>query len=324
MNSAFGFITQLFGSFALFLSIYDACAALPSTFLKSPYPGSRIISQQKSTYIDNMYLLLSKPRSKNNTAYVEKVEKLRGSLDTTVFSHRDSDSEIEIHESYKQALLKEGYTLKFVCPPGCYSQEGEADWDYVMGKYAPPVGDGVMPITNISYLAASKDNVSVMILAGGATSADPPISVVATVMSKTIDLSQVEIQKDFVSAAAIGTRMQQEGRVPVYGVYFDTGKADLKPQSRPVLNEIARFLKQNASTRLYVVGHTDDSGGYQNNLDLSDKRAAAVVADLIQHNGIDPARLMSRGVGPLAPLASNRTESGKSKNRRVELIEKLN
>lgn len=83
-------------------------------------------------------------------------------------------------------------------------------------------------------------------------------------------------------------------------------------------------MKRNPSIRLYVVGHTDDSGGYQNNMALSDKRAAAVVADLVHHTGIHPARLLSRGIGPLAPLGSNQTENGKSRNRRVELIERLN
>lgn len=241
MNSDIGIVIQLALVLTLSLTTSSADAALPGALLKSPYPGSRIIWQQKNNYIDNVYLLLSKPQSKDNIVHVDKTEKLQGALETVVFSHRESDSEIEIHESYRQALLKEGYTIRFICPPGCYPQNGQANWDDVMAKYVPPISDGVMPITNISYLAASKDNVTVMVLAGGATSGDPPVSVVATVVSKSVNSSGVEINKDFITASDIARGLQQDGRIALYGVYFDSGKAELKPQSRPLLNEIAQF-----------------------------------------------------------------------------------
>ena len=80
------------------------------------------------------------------------------------------------------------------------------------------------------------------------------------------------------------------------------------------------MLKQNAALKLFVVGHTDSDGKLEANMKLSSDRAASVVKALIE-NGIQAARLKSSGVGPYCPVESNRTEEGKAKNRRVELVE---
>ncbi len=84
--------------------------------------------------------------------------------------------------------------------------------------------------------------------------------------------------------------------------------------------EIAKYLKNNPGVRLYVVGHTDKTGSYDYNLDLSRRRAASVVKALVNRHGIAPARLKPVGVGPVASVASNSSEKGRAKNRRVELV----
>lgn len=117
-------------------------------------------------------------------------------------------------------------------------------------------------------------------------------------------------------AAAIGTT----GRVALYGILFDFNKADLKAESKPALDEIAKLLKEDAGLKLYVVGHTDDVGGLESNLALSKRRADAVVAALAREYGIAPARLSAHGLAFLAPVAVNTTEDGRAKNRRVELV----
>jgi outer membrane protein OmpA-like peptidoglycan-associated protein len=118
-------------------------------------------------------------------------------------------------------------------------------------------------------------------------------------------------------AAAIGTT----GKVAVYGIYFDFNKADVKPESDPTLKEIALLLSQNPTLRLFVVGHTDTVGEFNYNMKLSQARADAVVKVLVSKFGADTNRLKSYGVGPLAPVTSNKTEEGRAKNRRVELVE---
>jgi OOP family OmpA-OmpF porin len=122
-------------------------------------------------------------------------------------------------------------------------------------------------------------------------------------------------------ASSLARQIGLAGKVSVYGIYFDTGKAVVKPESEPALVEIARLLENDPELRLYVVGHTDNVGGFDYNMDLSRARAAAVVEVLTSQHAVDPARLSAHGVGPLAPATSNGSEDGRAKNRRVELVE---
>lgn len=121
-------------------------------------------------------------------------------------------------------------------------------------------------------------------------------------------------------AAALGAGIKAEGRIAVYGIQFDTGKADIKPASEPALAEIAKLLKAQPALKLHVVGHTDNVASLDLNLKLSKARAEAVVQALSTRHGVAAVRLISHGVGPVAPVASNDAEGGRAKNRRVELV----
>lgn len=111
------------------------------------------------------------------------------------------------------------------------------------------------------------------------------------------------------------------GHAAVYGIYFDVDKAVVKPESAPALKEIAALLQKNPKLNVHLVGHTDSTGLFDHNLKLSEARAAAVVNALVTQHGIAAARLRASGVGQLSPVASNRTEEGRARNRRVELVE---
>jgi len=121
-------------------------------------------------------------------------------------------------------------------------------------------------------------------------------------------------------AAAFGNDLKATGHVAVYGIYFDTAKSVLKPQSTPALQEVAKLLGADPTLKLWVVGHTDSVGAIEANMKLAQARAEAVVAALTTTHGIAVARLKGYGVGPLAPVASNDSEEGRAKNRRVELV----
>jgi OOP family OmpA-OmpF porin len=123
-----------------------------------------------------------------------------------------------------------------------------------------------------------------------------------------------------VSASDISKSIIANGKVAIYGILFDTGKADVKSESRPSLEQIAAFLKAEPAVKLHVVGHTDSVGGFDSNLALSKRRADAVAAVLVKDHGIAPGRLVGNGVASLAPVASNSSEEGRAKNRRVELV----
>lgn len=124
-----------------------------------------------------------------------------------------------------------------------------------------------------------------------------------------------------ISAQALQGNLASEGRVALYGVYFDTGKANLKPESRPQLQEMAKLLAAQPALKVAIVGHTDSQGAVDANLQLSKQRAEAVREALQRDHGVAAQRLQVHGVGPYAPLATNRDEVGRGRNRRVELIE---
>ena len=135
----------------------------------------------------------------------------------------------------------------------------------------------------------------------------------------------VEVQKmqqDVVANAdALKSGLGDSGHVEVPGIFFDTAKSDIKPESGPAIDEIAKLLTNNPALKVGIVGHTDIVGDATANLKLSQARAQSVITDLVSKHGIAATRLVAFGAGPWAPLASNKTDDGRARNRRVELVE---
>ena len=144
---------------------------------------------------------------------------------------------------------------------------------------------------------------------------DRTIAIVVLVESKSREQKMVTI-----AASEMALAISQTGKVALYGILFDFDKADIKPESKPQLDEIAALLKTDAGLKLLVVGHSDNQGGVAYNLELSKRRADAVVAALEQHYAVSAARLMAQGMGSSVPVASNDSDAGRAKNRRVELV----
>lgn len=114
--------------------------------------------------------------------------------------------------------------------------------------------------------------------------------------------------------------LEKSGRVTAEGIYFDTGSDRLREDSAPVLEQIAQMLTEHAELTLSIEGHTDDVGDPASNQTLSERRAAAVRAYLVEQLGVDGARLTTAGFGSTQPVASNETPDGRQQNRRVELV----
>jgi outer membrane protein OmpA-like peptidoglycan-associated protein len=128
-------------------------------------------------------------------------------------------------------------------------------------------------------------------------------------------------QKVEVNASEMLDALNRDGFIALYGILFDTGKDALKPESEPLLGEIVTLLKNNAGLKLSVEGHTDNVGNPKANLALSQKRAESVKKFLVG-KGLDGKRLETKGWGDGKPMSDNRTEPGRAKNRRVELVKK--
>lgn len=129
------------------------------------------------------------------------------------------------------------------------------------------------------------------------------------------------MKQDIVSdAKALLNDLNAAGHSAVYGIYFDTGRSELKSESNQAVEEIAKLLKSEAALKLYIVGHTDNVGGVEPNMQLSEQRTNSVVEALVKQHGIAASRLKGFGNGPFAPVSTNGTEEGRAKNRRVEIV----
>ena len=135
-----------------------------------------------------------------------------------------------------------------------------------------------------------------------------------------LELKAMEQKMVTVKAEEMAQSINTSGRVALYGLYFDSGKADVKPESKDTLDQIAKLLTNSPALKLLVVGHTDNVGEFGWNMDLSKRRADAVISSLASQYKIDRKRLTPVGVSFASPMASNASEEGKAKNRRVELV----
>lgn len=135
-----------------------------------------------------------------------------------------------------------------------------------------------------------------------------------------LETKSMDARMTVVKADEITQSIEKTGRIAIYGVLFDTDKADLKPESADSLAEMAKAIKAGAGRKFLIVGHTDNVGEFSHNQALSQKRAASVTAALISNYGIPSASIIPVGVGMAAPVASNSDEDGRSKNRRVEIV----
>ena len=159
---------------------------------------------------------------------------------------------------------------------------------------------------NIPELAFRRDSVIRVSLGGGEEDA-----MAVYVTSIRVAESETDVLYDALAA---------KGRWVTQGILFATGKADVQPESRPVLKEIASTLKQHADLKIVIEGHTDNVGSSASNLALSDARAAAVKSTLVSDFGMDGSRITTKGLGDTKPSVPNTTSAGRAQNRRVEVV----
>ncbi len=134
----------------------------------------------------------------------------------------------------------------------------------------------------------------------------------------TLYILEMEPMKQEVQASEMLKALNKDGFIALY-INFETGKSDIKPDSQPIVDQIVKMLKDNADLKISVEGHTDNVGSDKSNQTLSEDRAKAVMTAIIAQ-GIDKSRLSFKGWGASKPIADNRTEDGRAKNRRVEIV----
>lgn len=118
----------------------------------------------------------------------------------------------------------------------------------------------------------------------------------------------------------VRAKLFKEGKFSTTGIHFNVSSAEIKPASYPLLKEIGSFLKENNSTKILIVGHTDADGQTENNLQLSKQRSESVKKYLVEVFGVNGTNISTDGKGETQPLGDNKTKEGKAQNRRVEFI----
>lgn len=246
---------------------------------------------------------------------------LEGKLTRISYRAPEDRSVLEVFRNYENALKAAGFQSVFTCEKDVcggrnfnhalaagklYSLFGEyqAEQRYLAAKLPRPQGDVYAAV----YAVVNKS--------GGGPNRNRTM-----VQVDVVELKPMEDRMVVLDAGALQSEIATEGRVAVYGILFDFDKASIRPDSKPQLVEIASFLSAHPEIKVLIVGHTDARGALDYNRDLSLQRANSVVAALTSEHRIDSGRLTAVGVGMAAPVATNRTEEGREKNRRVEIVE---
>jgi OOP family OmpA-OmpF porin len=259
----------------------------------------------------------------------KRTESAEGKVFNYYYLGPKGHSDLEVFRNYQQSLEKQGFKFLLVCEDGavCMKQNLSAHaqkWTDDSRSFA----GGSFYMNNLSgrpfrflmaRLARPAGDVTVVLTVRGGYWADHGFDTdyfVQVIESQPMQTDQVSLLK----ADTLGKGLTADGKVALYGIFFDTGKSDIKPESRPQLEEMAKLLTQSPKLQVFIVGHTDNQGGVDANLALSLRRAQAVAAALAKDHKIDATRLSARGVANFSPLASNDADAGRSKNRRVELV----
>jgi outer membrane protein OmpA-like peptidoglycan-associated protein len=288
------------------------------------YEGSILDGYEFREYDDFELPLGPAVKDESGNRIASEKETLEGTLTRLLYRGPDERTTMEIRRNYQMALEEKGFEVLYEC--------SDTDCGYLFHwllykddriTNSSTSGNAFDMPGDLRYLAARKatadgavTHVSLMVAIDQMWSKQP-VTLLEIVEAKPMDIGMVT-----VNAEAMAESIDAVGHIAIYGIYFDTGSDVLKADSDTTLAEIARLLVQRPDLSLLVVGHTDNQGSYEMNMGLSARRASAVVGALVNRFEVDAERLTDAGVGYLAPVATNDTEEGRAKNRRVELVKR--
>ena len=236
---------------------------------------------------------------------------VEGAITRIVYKVPQGASALEVFRNFENRITEAGFTSII--------SGGSEQFDYYTFMYKHPVEKlrSTSMSNEIWYLSAEKSTADsktyISLIVSPHSGGDGQRARLIAVTTKSMENRMLDAEKMLSSIA-------ESGKVALYGIYFDTNSDNIQDASAPTLQEIAQLLADNADLNLIVVGHTDNQGSYDYNMDLSRRRADAVADSLVADYGANSSRLRSAGVGYLAPAASNTDEAGRQLNRRVELV----
>lgn len=295
------------------------------------YPGSEICATAFEEFGE--YRLVKGPAASRDEIPTETLE---GRILRNMYVLKDEErSTLEVMRNYEIALEEAGFSEIYSCS-GDDCAEGAAYRTFFFFRANPNLYLLCKVPDNADWGAAEKEpryfsarlerpaegdvHVAVTVAAWHLRGGGGPRYVF--VQADVVEAKAMEVGMELKRADEMDRDLNTSGHATLYGILFDTDSTAIKAESGAALEEIAKLLNQRPELNLLVVGHTDSQGSLDYNLDLSARRARAVVDALVQDHGIAKERLEGHGVGFLAPVASNSSEEGRALNRRVELVER--
>ncbi len=278
--------------------------------LVSRFRGSHIVWYQVKNF-DRYYMLKIKGNKLDRYEVDGKVTRIQ-------YAVPKIHSVFEIYRSYETALKNAGFKILLTLnKDNCGLNLSEQLYIGEFNGLNALTGNAQKPDYRdgeFSYLSAKKEmNGKDVYIVVYITNWNWPLI--------TFDAIEVRsMEKDLVSVQDLQTALSDSGHIAIYDIHFDSGKAEIKPESAGAIKVIADYLNHHSDKKYIVVGHTDNTGSFEGNLKLSKARADAVRNELISKFSVRPNQLISFGDGQTAPVANNTTEEGRAKNRRVEIV----
>lgn len=279
------------------------------------YEGSEIRAYKVREF--DAFRLVAGPtviKEGTSVGVAERVIDLEGKVTHMLYRAPENRSALEVFRNYEAAIAEAGFETLFKCdrkecgrlfrselnPGGHY--DGllyDEQQRFISARLKRPEGDAYISLYVTTFEPSNR----------------------AFAKLDVVEVKPMEEKMVVLDAKALQDDITLEGRVAVYGVLFDFDKDTITKESHPQLEEIATLLGNAPDLNVMIVGHTDAKGSADYNQDLSARRARSVVNALVRDFGISASRLSPVGVGMAAPVATNRTEEGRAKNRRVELVD---
>lgn len=294
--------------------------------LLTRYPGSKIIYFFQKDYNELKFAIKPAEPEKEPQEWLD----VSGSQTSIVYEIPLGKSTVEIMKNYEDAFKAHNAEILFKCKGG--ECDGTSTWysaKFFKNVYGEDNRQSGGEISH--YFGFEAYHVAQRYMVAQITTSDK-VYFIEIGMTPTYDGKPVKVCVEVVeqekmesglitlNAEIIKNQLEKEGKLILDGILFDTGKTDLKSSSLAVIGILAEYLNQSKHVQIYIVGHTDDVGNLGENTILSEGRAMRVYDTLMNNFGDFQERITPIGIGPVCPIATNETEEGRFKNRRVEIV----
>lgn len=278
--------------------------------------NSEIYHQEQNDFMN--YKVITEEVLKDKSVSTENIE---GKITFTAYK-AEGNSAYGIYSTYKKLFTESGYEILFSCEKSKCGK-GFNSVLYESNPFARNDGwNNSAPLTqgysDFEYYISAK-----------LSKADGEIYATMFVSQgwwqyPVYRLDVIETKASLplvVTAEILDKDISEKGKIAIYGILFETGKSSIKPVSAQTMQIISKYINAHKKSSFYIVGHTDNVGGFESNMKLSKARADSVVKSLVKEYGVDKKQLKAHGVSSLAPLFSNSSGDGRARNRRVEIVQ---